>query len=85
VQNSTSRATQRVAHYFVAQYQSGEASLQLDAPEISLQDSHNHYAPTWVRLEQVADLPLFPSIICQRLAMDLQASPNGVIRLVETD
>jgi 8-oxo-dGTP diphosphatase len=77
--------SQRLAHYYIAQHQSGEPCLSQSAPESALQHLENHYAPTWVQLEQVAALPLFPSVIRHRLAADLRQLPTQPVRLTETD
>jgi 8-oxo-dGTP diphosphatase len=78
--------SQRTAHYFIAQYQSGEPSLRPDAPEILEKQSHdNLYLPTWIKLEDVKHLPLFPSIIRNRLEQDLQHLPTQPVRLEEYD
>jgi 8-oxo-dGTP diphosphatase len=75
--------SQRIAHYYVAHHILGEPCLHADAPESALEAGF--YNPTWVPLEQVSSLPLFPSIIRYRLAADLGQTALGVVRLVEAD
>jgi ADP-ribose pyrophosphatase YjhB (NUDIX family) len=77
--------SQRMAHYFVAYHQSGEPCLQPNAPENAVERLAKHYNPIWVRLEQVASLPLFPSIIRHRLAKDLGQEVLQVVQLIEED
>lgn len=81
---SCNPSSHRVAHYFLAQYRGGEPSLHPDAPE-NHEHHSQHYQPTWVKLEQVVELPLFPSIIRRRLHQDLQHPPLQPIHLEEYD
>jgi 8-oxo-dGTP diphosphatase len=82
---SSNTQSQRMAHYFVAHYKNGEPCLSQSAPESALQHTENHYAPTWVPLDQVGALPLYPSIIRHRLAADLRQPPVQPVQLTETD
>jgi ADP-ribose pyrophosphatase YjhB (NUDIX family) len=79
----------RVAHYFVARWLAGEPCLHAASPEaVERRSPDNRYAPRWVRAGDVHALPLFPSVIRDRLKEDLRASLEGGInpvRLEETD
>jgi 8-oxo-dGTP diphosphatase len=83
---SVNPISKRVAHYWVADFLSGSPHLLPTSPEIlERHGSDNRYAPRWVRLEQVSSLPLFPGVIRQRLAQDLQAETSDCVQLEETD
>jgi 8-oxo-dGTP pyrophosphatase MutT (NUDIX family) len=77
----------RVAHYFLARYLGGEPVLHEGSPEaLERQETSNRYTPTWVRADAILELPLFPSVIRDRLALDLHTSPQDCpLRLLETD
>ena len=74
----------RVGHYFLVRWLSGEPHLG-DGPERDRSNPVNVYAPTWVLVSQVIALPLFPSVIRERLASDLEVIPAEPISLEETD
>jgi ADP-ribose pyrophosphatase YjhB (NUDIX family)/GNAT superfamily N-acetyltransferase len=79
-------SSQRTAYYYLAEYRSGEATLSLNAPErLEKQTTTNLYIPTWVKLEELSRLPLFPSIIRQRLEYDLRHPPLQPVYLEEYD
>ena len=83
---SVNPVSKRVGHYWIAHFLSGSPHLLPSSPEIlERRELDNRYAPRWVRLEDVSDLPLFPSVIRQRLAQDLQAGTGDCVRLEETD
>ncbi len=83
---SINPSSARTAHYFIAKYHSGEPSLHPHAPEsLERQDQFNRYTPTWVQLEQIEHIPLFPSAIRQRLARDLRNPPVQTVQLEEYD
>ena len=75
-----------MAHYFLAEYISGDAKLSLHAPELlEKQTATNLYVPTWVKLESLGTLPLLPSVIQQRLEYDLRDPPVQALQLEEYD
>lgn len=74
----------RLGHYFLARWLSGEPHLG-DGPERDRSNPVNVYAPTWVRVSEVRERPLFPSVIRERLASDLEIIPEQPIDLEETD
>ena len=74
----------RIGHYFLARWLGGEPHLG-DGPERERSNPVNVYAPTWVPLAQVQALPLFPSVIRERLASDLELVPDQPISLEESD
>ncbi len=78
----------RVGHYFLARWLSGEPHLG-DGPERDRSNPVNVYAPTWVLISQVRELPLFPSIIRERLEADIGPDLERVhqqpIELEESD
>ena len=83
---SVSLHSNRVAHYWIADFISGTPHLLPTSPEIlERHGADNRYAPRWVKLEAVDSLPLFPSVIRQRLAQDLRAGTGDCVRLEETD
>jgi 8-oxo-dGTP diphosphatase len=84
---SVNPSSGRVAHYFAALWQHGEPRLQADSPEAAERNElTNRYTPTWVQAEAVCALPLFPTIIRDRLCHDLQRGmPKETLRLEETD
>lgn len=83
---SVNPISKRVAHYWIAEFISGAPHLLESSPEIlERHGSDNRYAPRWVRLEEVANLPLFPSVIRQRLAQDLLEKACSCVQLEETD
>ena len=83
---SVNPLSERVAHYWVAEFISGSPHLLPTSPEIlERTDAENQYAPRWVRLQDVETLPLFPSVIRERLAQDLLEGESGCVRLEETD
>jgi 8-oxo-dGTP diphosphatase len=75
----------RIAHYFVARWLSGEPTLG-PGPESKRASEDNVYTPKWVKIDEVAHLPLFPTIIRMRLAQDLRAGMlEQPFKLVEND
>ncbi len=78
--------SQRMAHYFLAEYIGGEAKLSFNAPELLVKQTvTNLYVPRWVKLELLGTLPLFPSVIRQRLEYDLRDPPVQALQLEEYD
>ena len=83
---SVSLHSKRVAHYWIADFISGTPHLLETSPEILERHGvNNRYAPRWVKLEDMNGLPLFPSVIRQRLAQDLLEGENECVQLEETD
>ncbi len=83
---SVNPISKRVAHYWIAHFLSGTPHLLPSSPEILERcDADNRYAPRWVKLEDVQNLPLFPSVIRQRLAQDLLEKAGSCVQLEETD
>lgn len=83
---SVSLHSKRVAHYWIADFISGTPHLLETSPEILERHGvNNRYAPRWVKLGDVDTLPLFPSVIRQRLAQDLLEGENECVQLQETD
>ena len=83
---SVNPLSERVAHYWVAEFISGSPHLLPTSPEVlERHDAENQYAPRWVKLRDVETLPLFPSVIRERLARDLLEGESGCVRLEETD
>lgn len=83
---SVSLHSKRVAHYWIADFISGTPHLLETSPEILERHGvNNRYAPRWVKLGDVDTLPLFPSVIRQRLAQDLLEGENECVQLEETD
>ena len=83
---SVSLHSKRVAHYWIADFISGTPHLLPTSPEIlERHGADNPYAPRWVKIADVDGLPLFPSVIRQRLAQDLQMGTGDCARLEETD
>lgn len=74
----------RVGHYFLARWLGGEPHLG-DSPERERSNPVNVYAPTWVLISEVREIPLFPSAIRERLESDLTRVPEQPIDLEETD
>lgn len=76
----------RVGHYFLARWLGGEPHLG-DGPERDRSNPVNVYAPTWVLMSQVREIPLFPSAIRERLELDvdLERAPAAPIELEEMD
>ncbi len=78
----------RIGHYFLARWLAGEPHLG-DGPERDRSNPVNVYAPTWVLISQVKELPLFPSIIRERLeadiGLDLERVHEQPIELEESD
>jgi 8-oxo-dGTP diphosphatase len=78
----------RIGHYFLARWLSGEPHLG-DGPERDRSNPVNVYAPTWVLMAQVKEIPLFPSIIRERLEVDigpdLERTHEQPIELEESD
>ena len=78
--------SKRVAHYWIADFISGTPHLLPTSPELlERNDADNRYMPRWVKIEKVDGLPLFPSVIRQRLAHDLLEGKIDCVRLEETD
>jgi 8-oxo-dGTP diphosphatase len=84
---SVNPSSNRVGHYFAAQWNSGEPHLHAQSPEsVERQSAENRYQPLWVAAGQVCGLPLFPSVIRDRLCQDLlKGFGDDPIRLEETD
>jgi 8-oxo-dGTP diphosphatase len=78
----------RIGHYFLARWLAGEPHLG-DGPERDRSNPVNVYAPSWVLISQVKELPLFPSIIRERLEADIGPDLERVhqqpIELEESD
>ena len=76
----------RVAHYWIAEFISGSPHLLETSPEIlERHGADNCYWPRWVKIADIHDLPLFPSVIRHRLAQDLRAGTGDCVRLEESD
>jgi ADP-ribose pyrophosphatase YjhB (NUDIX family) len=75
--------SRRIGHYFVAHWTGGQP--QLGGPERDRANPANIYQPVWMRLEVISALPLFPSVIRDRLAHDLDNPPESPVQLEETD
>ncbi len=76
----------RVAHYFRARWLEGEPGLQPGCPESSERQSpDNRYAPTWIPFDRIAQIPLYPTAIRDRLAVDLRSENAQPIRVEEFD
>ena len=73
----------RVGHYFLARWTDGQP--ELGGPERERANPVNIYQPVWVRLEMVAHLPLYPSVIRERLERDVLDQPAEVVVLEEMD
>jgi 8-oxo-dGTP diphosphatase len=84
---SVNPRSRRVGHYFAATWQSGEPRLRDDSPEAQERsETTNRYTPTWVSATTVCNLPLFPTVIRDRLCEDLaRGLSTQTVRLEETD
>jgi 8-oxo-dGTP pyrophosphatase MutT (NUDIX family)/GNAT superfamily N-acetyltransferase len=78
--------SKRVAHYFQARWLEGEPCLQPGCPELTeRQNPDNRYAPTWIPFDRIAQIPLYPTAIRDRLEADLRTAHAQPIRVEEFD
>ena len=64
-------ATTKIEYFYLAQYISGTPKLQSSSIETSRSSNSNIYRPMWMPLEKLADIPLFPIEIRNKLIHDL--------------
>lgn len=59
-------------YFYLAQYVSGTPKLQINSIEAERSSNNNIYRPMWIPLEKLAEIPLFPIEIRDRLIQDLK-------------
>lgn len=64
--------TVKIEYFYLANYVSGTPKLQSSSIEASRSSNNNIYRPMWIPLEKLADIPLYPIEIRNKLIADLK-------------